>query len=75
MARSFRRLRAIKWSPALLWGYIAGEDIQAAEVEPVHLDRGYVENTFGSGAIGTLRQLVRLWVQDGNLFGESTDDF
>jgi len=72
---SLRPLPAIKWSPALLWGHIRGVDIAASTIEHANMEFDYIENTFGAGAGGVLRQIQRLWIQDGRLFSEETDDF
>ncbi len=48
-------------------------------ITPDKLDRSYVEATFGADAEGeppgVLRKILRIWVQDGKLFGESDDEF
>ncbi len=72
---SLRRLLASKWSPALRWGYIGSRDIGPGEIEHEHMEVDYVEAAFGTGAAGALRQIQRLWVQDGDLFAEATDEF
>ncbi len=72
---NLRRLLARKWVPALLYGRIGGDDLGVASVEPGHLDRPYIEATMGSESSGVKQQIVRLWVQDGKVFGESTDEF
>lgn len=79
---SERRLRAAKWSPALLFGKVTAEDLDADAIEvpdgsitPAKLDREYVENSFGAVASGVLRKIRRLWIQDGDLFAEATDEF
>ena len=72
---SLRRLMARKWMPALLYGRIAGDDIGVDSLEPGHFDRAYLESEFGSDANGVLQKILRLWVQGGRVFGESTADF
>ncbi len=72
---NIRRLLARKWMPALLYGRIDGDDLGAASLQPEHLDRPYIEATFGTEADGVFRQVKRLWIQDGRVFGESTDEF
>lgn len=72
---SLRRLLAKKWSPALLFGRVSGDEIGPGEIEHEHMAVDYVENTFGAGAGGVLRQIQRIWVQDGDLFSEATDEF
>lgn len=72
---SLRRLRALKWSPALLFGHIDGDDITAETIEHEHMERDYVESEFGTGAGGVLRKILRIWKQDGALYEESTDTF
>lgn len=81
---SLRPLRAIKWSPALLFGHTAADDLAPGagggppapgSITPAQLDRPYVESTFGAGAGGILRRIIRMWVQDDKVFGESEDEF
>lgn len=72
---SLRKLAALKWSPALIWGHITGDDIAAETIEHEHMQADYVENTFGTGATGVLRKIQRVWIQDGALFSEATDEF
>ena len=80
---SLRQLRASKWSPAMLFGHVADDDLAPGaggtpapgSITPAQLDRTYIESTFGSGAAGILRRIVRLWVQDGDLFSEASDEF
>ena len=64
-----------KFHPAFIFGAVCEDDIAPLAVVPGHLDRGYVENTFGVGAAGVLRQIQRIWVADGRLFSEETDNF
>lgn len=71
---SLRRLWAKKWSPALLFGFIEGDDIGPAEIEHEHMAQDYVESEFGVGG-GALRKVLRIWVADGRLFSEETDEF
>lgn len=66
---------ASKFSPATLYGRTMADDLVDGIVQPKHFDRFYVESTFGVGASGILRQIQRLWVQDGKLFSEETDNF
>ncbi len=72
---SLRSLSATKWSPALLWGHIRGDTIAAETIEHAHMQDDYIENTFGTGASGVLRKIQRIWIQDGELFSEATDEF
>lgn len=84
---SLRRLLAKKWSPALLFGKICPDDVEGnpdgevadGSITPEKLDRPYVEATFGAEAEGKppgiIRKLIRLWVQDDKLLGESDDEF
>ena len=72
---NLRRLMARKWMPALLYGRIAGDDIGAESLEPGHFDRPYIEAEFGDESSGVLQKILRLWIQDGRVFGESTDEF
>lgn len=48
-------------------------------ITPDKLDRPYIEATFGEEAEGeppgVLRQILRIWIQDDKLFGESDDEF
>ncbi len=48
-------------------------------ITPAKLDRPYVEATPGADAEGqppgVVRQIKRIWIQDGKLFGESDDEF
>lgn len=46
---SLRRLWAGKWSPAILYGFIRGDDIPAGAIEHEHMQQDYIENTFGGG--------------------------
>lgn len=72
---SNRRLPAIKWSPSLVFGHVSGDEIAPATIEHGHMERDYVESEFGAGAAGVLRKVLRLWVADGRLFSEETDEF
>lgn len=72
---NLRRLLARKWMPALLYGSVGEEDLGSGAVRPEHLDRPYIESTIGSESEGVTRKILRLWVQDGRVFGESTDEF
>ncbi len=48
-------------------------------ITPEMLDRSYVEASFGADADGqppgTIRKIIRMWIQDAKLFGESDDEF
>lgn len=82
-----RRLLGRKWSPALLFGKVDAQDVVGSldvevddgSITPTKLDRSYVEATFGAEAEGQptsiLRKLIRLWVQDDKIYGESSDEF
>lgn len=72
---SLRRLWAGKWSPAILFGFIRGDDIAAGAIEHAHMQDDYIESEFGAGAGGVLRKILRIWVQDERLFSEETDEF
>jgi len=58
-----------------VFGWIGGDDIPAGEIEHAHMQDDYIENTFGVGAGGVLRQIQRIWIQDGRIFSEETDAF
>lgn len=65
-----RRLAAKKFSPALVFGHISVDE---------DLDADVVKAEFGAGSEGQplslLRKVLRIWVQDGDLFAETTDEF
>lgn len=67
---SLKSLPARKWSPALLYGYV---DVD------VDVNVDVIRAEFGAAAEGQppglLRRILRLWVQDGDLFSEATDEF
>ena len=48
-------------------------------ITPDKLDRPYIEASFGVDAEGqplsVLRKIIRLWVQDDKVYGESDDEF
>ncbi len=61
-------------------GVLGGGGVPAdGSITPDKLDRSYIEATFGEDAEGqspgVIRKILRMWVQDGKLFGESDDEF
>ena len=48
-------------------------------ITPDKLDRSYIEASFGADAedqpSGILRKIIRLWMQDDKVYGESDDEF
>ncbi len=82
-----RHLSVKKYLPAFLQAQVQTDDIaddaeaQPAEgsVTPDKMDRQYIEAGFGEAAEGEppgiLRRIVRMWVQDGQIYGESDDEF
>lgn len=74
-----RRLLAKKWSPALLFGRSEADEVADGSITPAKLDRPYIESSFGAAAegqpLGILRKVIRIWVQDGKVYNESTDEF
>lgn len=48
-------------------------------ITPDKLDRSYVESSFGEDADGqppgVIRKIIRMWVQNDKVYGESDDEF
>lgn len=86
-----RNLSIRKFIPGFLFGGRVqkedlGEDVSIGDgaiadgsVTPDKLDRSYIEASFGTDAQGqppgVLRKVIRMWVQNDKVFGESDDEF
>ena len=86
-----RNLSIRKFIPGFLFGGRVqnedlGDDVSIGDgelddgsVTPDKLDRSYIEASFGDDAQGqppgVLRKVIRMWVQDNKVFGESDDEF
>jgi hypothetical protein len=74
---SRRRVDASKYDPALRYGRVKANEVADDSITPKKLDRNYIEGSFGQDAEGLppdlLRQIIRLWQQDGKIKGETTD--
>ncbi len=63
---------------AAVWAGITLSVPADGSITPEKLDRSYIESSFGEEAEGEspgiLRRILRIWVQNGKVYGESDDE-